>query len=393
MLDQLNGEQLQILNTILESMEEGRNNFFFIEGHPGHGKMFLVKTLSLILRAREQIVLIIGSSALAATAYERGRTMHHMFSIPVTDESVDLHSSIHPHSPRADLIRNASAIVWDKLPAINRAAWESVNELCRIICNWPQIPFGGKSFIGSGDFRQAGPVVSGAGETATLAASVKSSMLWPHIWILNLDTPIRSMGDPRFTTFIDCIGEDCSGSRHNLVLIAATTNIDNSVEFLFPQHVLEDPETCLQRVFLSPLNIYVDEFNDRILERLPEARDKQGQESTQKLHKNTALRADIAIRAKVKAEEVEAKAEGAETLLWLWKRVRRWFEGIGAAEHVAQRGARPIGPPIYVVISPDAPIDNGTMFSPLRSMLRQTEFVLIAITDDRECVAQEQENC
>lgn len=53
---------------------------------------------------------------------------------------------------------------------------------------------------------------------------------------------------------------------------------------------------------------------------------------------DTALRADIVIRAKMKAEEVEAKAEGAETLLWFWKRVRRWFEGIGAAERVAQRG-------------------------------------------------------
>ncbi|KAG1870097.1 PIF1-like helicase-domain-containing protein [Suillus subalutaceus] len=208
-----------------------------------------LKTASIyILRAQEQIVLIAGSSALAATAYDRGRTAHHMSGIPVTDDNVDLHSSIRPHSPRADLIQNASAIIWDKLPAINRAAWERVDELCRIVCNRPRIPFGGKTFLGLGDFRQAGPVVSRAGET--LVPSVKSSTL--NIRMLNLNTPMRSMGDPRFTAFVDHIGEDCSGNRQNLALIATTTNFDDGIKFLFPEHFLEDPETCLQ---LSPLNI------------------------------------------------------------------------------------------------------------------------------------------
>ncbi|KAG1840560.1 hypothetical protein DFJ58DRAFT_845284 [Suillus subalutaceus] len=44
-----------------------------------------------------------------------GRTAHHI--------------SIHPHSLRADLIRNAIAIIWDELPAMNRAGWESVDKL------------------------------------------------------------------------------------------------------------------------------------------------------------------------------------------------------------------------------------------------------------------------
>ncbi|KAG1846202.1 hypothetical protein DFJ58DRAFT_799449 [Suillus subalutaceus] len=47
------------------------------------------------------------------------------------------------------------------------------------------------------------------------------------------------------------------------------SNFEDTINFLFPPHVLEDAETCLQRAFLSPLNIYVDEFNDKILEKLP----------------------------------------------------------------------------------------------------------------------------
>jgi hypothetical protein len=42
-------------------------------------------------------------------------------------------------------------------------------------------------------------IVNGAGYTATLVATVKSSVLWNHIHIFTLNTPIQSMGDPRFT--------------------------------------------------------------------------------------------------------------------------------------------------------------------------------------------------
>ncbi|KAG2342245.1 hypothetical protein BDR05DRAFT_886999 [Suillus weaverae] len=150
--EQLNAKQRHILNYISESIAQHRSNFFFIKGRPGRGKTFLVKGLSSMLRAQGQIVLIVGSSALSVTAYDCRRTAHHMFGIPVTDDNVNLHSSIHPHSPRADLIRNATAIIWDELPAINRATWESVDELCHTICNQPATPFGGITFIGLGDF-------------------------------------------------------------------------------------------------------------------------------------------------------------------------------------------------------------------------------------------------
>jgi len=51
--------------------------------------------------------------------------------------------------------------------------------------------------------------------------------------------------------------------------LAKTTSIDRAVEFLFPQALLTDLDACLQRVFLSPQNMFVDEFNDKILEKLP----------------------------------------------------------------------------------------------------------------------------
>ncbi|KAG1842225.1 hypothetical protein F4604DRAFT_1938953 [Suillus subluteus] len=74
--------------------------------------------------------------------------------------------------------------------------------------------------------------------------------------------------DSQFTAFVDSIGEDCSGNRQNLALIAATTNFDDTVDFLFPPRILKDAGTCLDRAFLSPLNVYVGEFNVNILGNL-----------------------------------------------------------------------------------------------------------------------------
>ncbi|SRR5258708_3385052 len=43
----------------------------------------------------------------------------------------------------------------------------------------------------------------------------------------------------------------------------------DAILFLFLSHVLLEPSLCLNHAFLSPQNIYVDEFNDIILKHLP----------------------------------------------------------------------------------------------------------------------------
>lgn len=63
----------------------------FLEGQPGRGKTFVVDAVCSALRAHGTIVLIVGSSALAATLYEGGRTAHNVFQIPVTDVRVFIH--------------------------------------------------------------------------------------------------------------------------------------------------------------------------------------------------------------------------------------------------------------------------------------------------------------
>ncbi|KAG2068284.1 hypothetical protein BDR04DRAFT_1158113 [Suillus decipiens] len=93
-----------------------------------------------------------------------------MSGIPVTDGDVNFYSLIHPHSNCADLIQNVTS---GKL-------------------------LGEITFMGLGNFQPAGPNIVSGGETATLAASVKSSMLWQDMWILGLNTAISGVGDSQF---------------------------------------------------------------------------------------------------------------------------------------------------------------------------------------------------
>lgn len=206
----LTEEQCNIFDDIMHSVlnEDPNHIMSFIEGCPGRGKTFLIQTILATLCADFHIVLVVGTSALSAIAYHQGRMAHYMFGIPVTDDNMDLHSKIPPHSARADLIRHTKAIIWDELPMANNATWECMNNLCQDITRHYNLPFGGKKLIASGDFRQVAPVIPGCGEMATLAASVKTSHLWSKMHVYTLHAPIRTMSDSEFTCFINDIGED-----------------------------------------------------------------------------------------------------------------------------------------------------------------------------------------
>jgi hypothetical protein len=88
--DQLNFEQKKIHNIIIKCVSLYQNDPLalpppmFVEGKPGRGKTFLLDTIACFLRSQGSIVLIVGTSALAATLYEGGRTAHNLFKIPVT---------------------------------------------------------------------------------------------------------------------------------------------------------------------------------------------------------------------------------------------------------------------------------------------------------------------
>lgn len=151
----------------------------------------------------------------------------------------------------------------------NKACLHAVDALLRLLCNTDK-PFGGKSFIGVGDFRQVAPVVKGGGLNAAIDASIRTSSLWPKFSVSKLEQPMRNAADLEYCNYVDGIGEDVEQSQTiQLQYLERVDTIDTALQWLYPQSVLEDPQRCIQRSFLATLNSSVDELNDVVLQRLP----------------------------------------------------------------------------------------------------------------------------
>jgi PIF1-like helicase len=150
----------------------------------------------------------------------------------------------------------------------NIAAVECADEICCHITGINK-PFSGIPFIGLGDFHQVAPVVKGQGSTPTVLASIKSLYLWPQFSIHSLHHPYRSAQDPEYTDFIDQIGEDYEHHHTSVGIVSRIETIDEAVSFLYPPDILCDPPKCLKRALLSLKNMYVDEFNNHVLDILP----------------------------------------------------------------------------------------------------------------------------
>ena len=84
----LNCEQQMIFNIIIEASHNTTSlkpRVYFVDGPAGRGKTFLMNTIIQQLRGNKQVVVVVGTTALSVTLYDRGRTAHSMFGIPITE--------------------------------------------------------------------------------------------------------------------------------------------------------------------------------------------------------------------------------------------------------------------------------------------------------------------
>ena len=109
------------------------------------------------LRSEGKIVLAVASSGISSLLLPAGRTAHSRFKIPLelNDQSM---CAVKKNTLMAKLLIETDLIIWDEAPMNDRRCFETLDRTLRDILTNPYNPFGGKTVMLGGDFRQTLPV-------------------------------------------------------------------------------------------------------------------------------------------------------------------------------------------------------------------------------------------
>ncbi|KAL5647568.1 hypothetical protein ACJX0J_041923, partial [Zea mays] len=174
---------------------------FFVDGPGGTGKTYLYRVLLATLLNQGKIAVATTTSGVTASIMPRGRTAHSRFKIPLTIDDGAV-CSFTKQSGTAELLRKSSLIIWDEASMTKRQAVEALdNSMCDIMGR-PGLPFGGKTIVFGGDFRQVLPVVRKGSRAQVVASSLWMSYLWESMSHLKLVSNMRAKKDPWFAEYL-----------------------------------------------------------------------------------------------------------------------------------------------------------------------------------------------
>ncbi|EEE67922.1 hypothetical protein OsJ_25793 [Oryza sativa Japonica Group] len=189
--DQLNDEQRSAFNKIMNAVGSAQGGVFFVDGPGGTRKTFLYRALLATVRGKGDIAVATATSGVAASIMPGGRTAHSRFKIPLNIEEGS-YCSFTKQSGTAKLLQMASLIIWDETSMTKRQAVEALNMSMRDIMGCPHSPFGGKTIVFGGDFRQVLPVIRKGTRSQITDATLRRSYLWDCMVQLKLVRNMRA---------------------------------------------------------------------------------------------------------------------------------------------------------------------------------------------------------
>ncbi|OMO49584.1 DNA helicase PIF1, ATP-dependent [Corchorus capsularis] len=146
-------------------------------------------------RSEGLIVLAVASSGITSLLMPGGRTAHSRFKIPIDINDCST-CSINKGTQLAKQIQRTSLIVWDEAPMIHKHCLEALEKtlsgvLFDVTRERVGKPFGGKTIVLGGDFRQVLPVIPQGSKTDVLAATICNSKLWSQFELFTLRRNMR----------------------------------------------------------------------------------------------------------------------------------------------------------------------------------------------------------
>ncbi|CAN1770791.1 ATP-dependent DNA helicase PIF1 [Linum perenne] len=128
-------------------------------------------------------------------------------------------------------------------------------------------PFGGKTVLLGGDFRQTLPVVTGGGRGESVDACLTRSVLWSHCRLLHLSTNMRL--DASASNNIPVFQNMLFGEW--ILAVAGQNPVGSLVAVVYPELQISfaSMEYIKARTIVTPTNKIVDDINSYILQLIP----------------------------------------------------------------------------------------------------------------------------
>jgi hypothetical protein len=263
---------------ILATIDSQRGGIFFVDGPGGTGKTYLYRALLATVHEQGKIALATATSGVAASIMPGGRTTHSRFKIPLRIDDGAI-CGFTKQSGTAKLLQAASLIIWDEASMTKRQGVEALDRSMRDIMDRQDIPFGGKTVIFGGDFRQVLPVVRKGTRAQIVDASLTRSELWNYMTQLKLERNMRAQKDPWFAEYLLRIGNGTEKTNENgEILLPASICVpnktdDNGLDRLIDDIYktggasLEDPKYITSRAILATKNDCIDRINLKMIDR------------------------------------------------------------------------------------------------------------------------------
>ncbi|CAN1254543.1 ATP-dependent DNA helicase PIF1 [Linum perenne] len=230
----LNPDQLSAYTTVMCSVDNSIGGVFFLYGHGGTGKTYLYNTIVSEIRSRGLIALVVASSGIAATLLPDASTAHSRFKIPIEVHHTST-CMVKKGTQLAEVIKAATLIV-------------CICDIMDVPLSGPGYkPFGGKSVLLGGDFRQTLPVIVEGSRSDCLNASLTRSPLWRSCKLLKLSANMR-------------INSSSSNNEPVFAGLLFAEQFHNSYKSL---------EYIKARAVITPTNKVVSQLNDHIMSMVP----------------------------------------------------------------------------------------------------------------------------
>jgi ATP-dependent DNA helicase PIF1 len=286
-------EQKAVLDAVVTAVELKTPLAIFLDAPGGTGKTHTINTILAAVRglAPRTVAIAMASSGIAATLLSLGATVHSTAKVSLTT----CETTFGLQTPTAELFRIASVMVIDEAPMQIKDILEGLDRMLRALMGLPDVPFGGKVVLLSGDFRQILPVVKRGSRAQIVGSCIKKSYLWKYFKSMRLTINMRALlstGLPGYVsakvngsvsrlTFPDFLMRLGNGEldtftyedkwKDAIAMPAEICMPPNSTVDVFPNLATNCllPDWIPRRVVLCPKNVDVDDVNQRMFARWP----------------------------------------------------------------------------------------------------------------------------